>query len=710
MANTKLIDSTVMISRGRENEPTSIRFRDIGETAPLTGRTIVIDRFINVMLDKRAPGLWAGVVGGPKTKIEHLAELAVTHGVVGQIADDLLDAELVRRINDKLIRSNQRFKSGVLTMDQVSLLRAVSAAIGASTAATDPKRHVARVITELLSRAYTQLNVMVPFVGAVELEYHSTPVADTDTLIKAAQVATVAEVFEAIELGGAFKDAKEFNPTIAETLLGPLLVSAANRLMNSLRYEMYMRDTAILVGRYITKAGNLPDHVRDNPDLAYLASNASFALGALGRTDEPIRTPDFDLREAITYTVMRLRELRRFETVSIDRFREMYTHELVKAPSGYIAGVYVQRNDTLSLRAQVSKFVDRTEYTAQCPVEVGEAYLAPLSEAVQRAFEGSVLQRTTSVAAQHLITVDWENDDSGNGGRAFLNGVTPAEELLYGMAHADRLYVTDLASNPDAEGTPGQPRLIMEVADGKVFYQAKGQYTGAAVTTDDPAEILILKGADAIGSTPFPTRPQTIMDDMRKALLPALPIDLVVDLAKPVRVVLPELDGTQLELEVSLQQLLGLTEIGTLYLTVEGEARRQITDSFAALVAVYNELRGYADETAPRLLARQVATAAHALIGRIAAGESFNRFLNTLFVMFMQDAQFKGRKHMLRAHLSSAYVQHQLVLSASMLILLKLGLVPFGLHEDLAEMFASQDVVEIAVTSEAWERAMRPRN
>lgn len=711
--NVQLLDGTIAVTRGRTTESTKSRFRPIRPTEPLLGRTLSVDKFINVMLDKRAPGLWAGVVGGPKSKVEHLAELVVSNGLVASVADELMDINLMRKINDKLIRANQRFKAGVITIDHVSLTKAVSSAVGATTSKGDPKRIVARVITELLSRAYVKLNVMLPFNGAVELHCYERPVATTDAIINSAQIANVAEVFEAIELGSAFNDAKEFNPAIAETLLGPLLTTAANRLMNVVRFDRYVRDTVTLVGRYITKAHDLPDHVRDSADLAYLASNASIAIGAIRAAGNPISTPDFDLREAITYTVMRVRELKRYETISLERFKSMYTHEIVKAPNGAIVGVFLRRNEAFRLASQVSRFTDRGDYTIQQPLAAHEAYVTPVVDAINRAFAGDILGNTLAVAAQHLITRQWEVDEQAEGGHCFVHNLTEDEEYMYGLAQAERLYVTELmtleASREALLVTPqSEPRIVFEVADGKVFYQARGVYSGAAVLTSDPLEVVLLNGTDFAGSTPFPQRPQTIPDEYRSTILPAMPNELIIDLERAVAIKLPMLGDSELVENISLHSLLGFEGTGACHMTQDFNARAQITAAFAGLVLVYQQLRAL-DGVTDEFLARQVATAAHTLVGNIVRDSAFTRLLETIFVQFVQNPSFRGRQRELRAHLSDAFVKHQLTLSAASLLLLKTGVLPFGVQEDLSSMFAEENTVEIAITSAAWDQALRSR-
>lgn len=317
-ANCAFVGEGLNVRRGEKVNPVflPVSFRPIHATEMQPGgRSRSLNRFLSVMINKRAPGMWAGVVGGPKSKVEHLAELTVDNNLEAEIAAVFSDVELMRKINDKLIRGNARYKSGVFTVDYLSLLRAVAFAVGASPTVKDAKWVVTRIVTELLSRAYTKLNVMVPFVGSAELSWHMRPIAVLDDLIHSSQVATINEVFEAIELGAAFDGSKEFNPAVSEAMIGPLLTAAANRIMNSLRYAKYMRDTAALVGVKLVNPSALPEHLQDNADLDFLATNASFAIGAIAHAHDPISTPAFDQRDAIQYTVMRLREMKQFETV-----------------------------------------------------------------------------------------------------------------------------------------------------------------------------------------------------------------------------------------------------------------------------------------------------------------------------------------------------------------------------------------------------------
>jgi len=708
MANVIKTTDTLQMKNGRKlPDELNTTIRRVRAFEPLQGTTKSIERPTNVMLDKRGPGLWQGIIGGPKSKVEHLAELMVSHSIVEDVATSLMDGNLLRSVNDKIVRNNQRFRAGVFTMDYASLFKAVAATVGSGRSATDPKRHVTRVITELISRAYTKMAVMVPFVGAVELLYEAQPIATTKSIIHAANVAAVAEVLEAIDLAINVKDAKEFSPVVTEGLLGPQLTQAASRLMATVRYVNYMRDTAVLVGRYLAKPGELPDHVRDNADLTYLATNASFALDAIQMADNMIVTPDFDLREAISYTVTRLRELKRFETISLDRFAEMYTHQIVHAPSGYVSGVSVHRNEVFNIGSQVSKFVDREDYYLQSALPVAEAYLTPITEAINRAFGDGMLIKTVDIAAQHLITRLHERDDDSTGGYLLALNMSEEELRMYALAFADRLYVVN------QEGTDGNAvgsRIIMGVSDNKTFYEALGLYSGNEILVDDPAEVLILSGKTHEGTGTFPARPQSILDDLRYSVLADLgPENLMLQLDKSFKFDLPMFNKKKVVVNQSLQHLLGLESLNEIHYTVNLTAADLVTNAFATLTYIHDYLQTSELET-DKMLAHQVAVATHTLYGRVASNDAVIRLMRTIFTRVIQDPLFTTDKNALRAHLSATVAQQRLALSTTSMLLLKTGLLQYGLQEDISQMFNVENVAEIAATAESWYTVMKPIN
>lgn len=712
--NSRLDDGQLFIRRGSTVPvPLPVFHREIEETTVREGTARSMPRPLTVMLDKGAPGLRCAVVGGPKCKVEHLAELAVAADVVGDIADHLADVELVRRVNDALIRGNMRYKSGVLTLDFLSLHRAVQRAVGGSMARTDPKWIVGRVLAEFFSRAYEKMGVMVTFVGGLELEWRLDPVADSDTLINASRVATVTEVFEAIQLGSAFDGVKEFNPAITETLMGPLLASAANKLHNSFRYDQYMRDTRTMVGMRLINPSFLPTHMQDNPDLEFLSTNASFALGALNHATDAILTPDFELREAVVYTVMRLREMKRFETWTLERFASHYGVEQVLSPSGYNAGVYVYRREEIKPSGQITRFMERGDVVMQQPSEVAEAFMSPYFDAISGTLGADVVQRTVSVAAQHVIVGTHQQFADGAGGSVYGFNMTERELMMLALAHSKTLTIGGIGATIDSAH---DPVIYYEVADLKAFYESRGLPNGSGMSTTDPAEVLILAQVKNNDPAPFPVRPQTIMDDMRNLVLSQIPEEFTVNgdvhpgviaLDKTVKVELPALDGAGLVRQESLQDLIGLSGIGKLHLTVELELRRHVSAGFAALCDIYNKLA--AGSGAQPLHARQVAVSMYSMLSTLAKHSAFLPMMRTIMRRFVNDPAFAAQRTQLRDHFQQDYVKHNVALNTAFMLLLKSGLLEFGVHEDMIKIFDAETVIDIAVTAEHWQAALSQR-
>lgn len=283
--------------------------------------------------------------------------------------------------------------------------------------------------------------------------------------------------------------------------------------------------------------------------------------------------------------------------------------------------------------------------------------------------------------------------------------------MMLGLAHAEYLSLGGI----DDEGLL-TPQIYMEVPDLKMFYESRGMATGSGIMTSDPAEVLILRGVEKNDPAPFPLRPQVILDDVRRVVLSQLPNTFKVDglevaglleMSKPVRIKLAMLGDTPVQRLESIQDILGLAEVGELHLTVEQSMYQLLSSTFAALVATHDMLLQHGDSG--RMLAKQVAVAMHALVARLASHSAFTPLLRTMMLRFVHDPVFKGRHAALRAHLQEAFVRHQLGLNAAFMVMLKLGLLEFGVHEDITRIFDDQGVVEIAVTSESWQDVMNVR-
>lgn len=374
------------------------------------------------------------------------------------------------------------------------------------------------------------------------------------------------------------------------------------------------------------------------------------------------------------------------------------------------------RHSPLKLSTQVTRFVDRADVVVQLQSQIGEAYVSPLAESINRAFEGAILDRSTAFAAQQLIALTYENSDESDGGYVFYHGLTADEQFVLGLAYAEYLTLGNisLVQNGDmADVSMDAPTVFFEVPDRKMFYSTRGLLSGSTVTTVDPAEVIILRGIEKNDPAPFPLRPQTILDDVRRVVLGVRPdtfqvdgaaVDGLIELGKAVRIKLPMLGSTPVVRSESIQDLLGLAEIGELHLTVEQSAHISLTSAFASMVACYHDVKKHGDAGA--LMAHQIAVAMHSLVGRVAAHSAFVPLLRTMMQRFVHDPAFAGRHKAMRAHLQEAYVRHELALNAAFMVMLKLGLLEFGVHEDMTTIFDDENVVEIAVTAENWHAAM----
>lgn len=710
----KLINDHLHITSGKDSKiETGVNIRRVRDTKPSTGIVLPFAKPLSIMLDKRAPGLYVEHISGPKARMEYLAELTVHKDLIAQVAEVLMDFELLRKVHDKLVRNNQRIKTNVLTIDYPTLLRAVSAAINAKASQGDPRRIVAWVLTELLAKPYTKQAVMVPFVGAIELERFSDPIATTTSLKTAAMVSVVADVFDAIQVGDAFGKTREFNAAAAEAILSPILLTAGNRLMNVLRYQRYMEDAAIMVGRYLVDLSALPDHVRDNADLPYLASNFSFAYGALTMAGNPITTPDFNLDEALSWTAMKLREMRRFETIPLEKFRDMYAINVARLPTGRLAGVHVYRNVAFKLGAQVTQFYDREEYVMQVRSEVGEAYLAPLADAVNAGFGGSRLMATSALAMDHYITakVEADNDNTAAFGTSF--NMSEMERIALAVAWSRNIFIADISGRqapgdigPAIDLPMGLPRLMFEVGDNKAHYVGKALYTGSTAMTDDPYELLILLGEDKEPKVDFPLRPQSIMDDARRMVLLSRHAGMFSSLSRNMTIELPRMGDKKIETTVSIQQLLGLEDIGDLEVTVEEAPQQIVRDTFTAMLFAAEALRTKSTEV-HKMLAHQIIVAMHELMMNVGRATAMRRINQTVFVRLLQTPDITGAKSLLRSHLLGDVAQHRLITSMTFLILARLGILEFELKQDIVNAFNEENVVEIAATAESWQEADR---
>lgn len=699
----------IVIEAGRDVAVAPIIYRETAHTEPFGPDAIHVLPFTTVMLDKRAPGLFTSTLSGANAKLEWLAEMMVRSGSVAEVARALMKHDIVAQVNDRLLKGSARFKQGAVLMSYPALYRTMIDITGAPNDRMDAKRVTARVLTELFMRIYSAFNVMMPSRPIYAQESYSRPVAMTSDLISASHVATVTEVLETLKLGVSMKE-KEFSAQVVETVLGPVLIGAANRLLAAEKYNRWMVDAASIVGLYLRNVDDPAlENLRDDGNLQILATNASFAVDAMvmERFGRGVISPPHEHREILAYAALRLRELRRYESVSLEKFANMYSFSQIKTAKGHTAGVYVHRNADVTCNAKAITLHEDGGVIIPLNAHTLDPYIPMMNEFVNAAFGGSTPVAAGHAFASHIIARSLERDPTKGTGRVLAFNITEDELRMLACAHADELIIS---SNVTRVGPGGSPTMFFGVRDGKVVYTSSAYYNGTQVYTSDPSEVLILTGEDYTGNQRFVTKPQTYAEDIFGGLLDQVDTTSLYNSAtRVVNVELPLPDGTNVDLGISLHGLLtGSEPTNDLasYIAIDRQAADVITAFLALGVVAYNDLAAQDDPT-DRVMAEQVATGLHHVISRFTSPIGFSRFMRTLNIQLMGSDSFGTRDK--RALLTNTVSQHSLAIRLVMAMLLRMGLVPYGIPNDVIEILTNAKSIERAATSDAFKNILTGR-
>lgn len=696
---------TIITSAGDQMSEAKVIYRRTTATDPVGADAVHIMPFTSIMLDKRAPGMFSNALSGPAAKLEWLAELLVSSGQVAQTAKLLLQHDLVARVNERLLRGNARFKQGTVLMSHPALFRAMLEITSASNDRADPRRITARVMTELFARIYTAFNVIMPYRSVYAQEVYDRPVATTTDLIAASHVATVTETLEALKLGTAMKE-KEFTAGVVETILGPVLLNAANKLLAAEKYNRWMRDAACIVGMFLRNSANpLLDSLRDDGNLHVLATNASFSFEAMSATVvNDVLSPVHEHRDILQYAALRLRELRRYETISMDRFANMYSYSGVKTAKGRTAGVFVSRNLEMTCNSKAIILESDSDVLVPMNAYAIDPYVPMLNEFVNSAFAGNSAVNAAHAFAQHVIAREIERDPELAGGRIVGFNITEDELRMLACANSDEVIISSQASLVATD-----PVVFFGVRDGRVNYTCDAYYNGTSIYTTEPGEVLILKGEDFDGNQRFTTKPQTYAEEVFAGLVDTLNPELYNSASRVVQVTMPLPDGQDITIDLSLYGLLtGLSTKPDLdtYLAVDRQAADVVQAFFALALVSYADLVTQTDPT-DKVMAEQVATGTHELVSRFVKPVGFTRFLRTLNLQLMATPAFGSRDK--RALLTNMVSQHSLAIRLAVSLMLRMGLIPYGMHNDIVAMLTDSRAVERAATSEAFRSIMSTR-
>lgn len=679
--------------------PTAVHH--INETEPFaskvgpSGAPNVVAPFLAVMLDKRAPGLFTSAYGGPAAKLEWLAEMMVSKGVVANIARELMRHDLISKVNAQILRSNARFKSGTVIMSYPFLYRTLLEIVGAGKDMNDPNRVVARVLTELLARVYSEFGVMMPYKTFYSQNYYDNVVATTGDLIRAAYVATVSETLEVMRIGSAMKE-REFSAAVVESVLGPNLINAANKLLAAERYNRWMRDAAILTGKFLLNSADaVLDSLRDDANLQLLSTNASWALGAaaMSVSADPA-SPQHEHTELLAYASLRLRELRRYETVSMERFRGMYSSIIIKTAKGAVAGAFVARNADIRSAVKAATLHEDSDIVIPMAAPMLDPYMPMLNELSNSAFGGDVARNAAYAFSTHLIGRTAETQDVHTIVRYC---VTQNEMDMLGIAFATQILISSVGV---------QTTIYHGVRDGKVFYEGSAYYDGDYAWTTDPAEVLLLLGEDHLGSQKFTTKPQTFDENMFGGLLDVINGQLYSAATRRIAVNLPMADGSEFSTQLSLYNLVtGEDEEPILkqYVAIDRQVMEFVGSMYALGIYAYDVL-SMSTSSVEVAMAEQIAIGIHDVTSRYVKPVGFSRFMKTVQTLMIKESSMSKRDA--RALLTNVTAKHALAVRVAGAMMVRTGLIPFGLQDDIIELLSTSNAVERAATSEAFNATL----
>lgn len=691
-------DGQIVVSNGTATKVLSASMRDITLTEPMGSegfKLTPVQTFQTVMMDKRAPGLFTASFAGPNAKMEWLAEQMVKADVVARTARLMVQPDLIEQINSRLLKNNSRFRRDVVALSYPALYRAVREIAGAGSDLKDPNRVVARILTELLARSYAALGVMMPTKPFFAQTYYENAVAGTRDLIEAAHVATVTDVLETIKLGEALK-VKEVAPGVVENIMGPMMVQAAHKLLSAEKYNRWMRDAACIVGKYLRNADDpVLDSMRDNGDLMALALNASFGYEAAALfSSKAVLSPAHEHSELLGYAALRLRELKRYETVSVEKFRSMYHVEFSKTAKGYIAGVFVSPNMVPKSAVKGIVFADAGDMKVPLHSHILDPYVAGLNDMANSAFSGESIRSSAAFITSHVMARAAE-ERGEEFGKVALFMMSEKDLAMLGLVSSDTLI---FASNEL------DTRVYYGVRDAKLYYKGDAYYTGDLVYTMDPGEALIVSGSARFATQVMPTRPQTYPEELLGGLIDGIDPELYVLSTKRTALKFPY--GSEfIDLDISLHSLLtdsDKEEIAPDYIARDTLMSDWISAYFGLALVCYNELIN-SENAVDRVIAEQIATNMHDSVARFAKSASFGLFKRTI-MQRLAAARVGDRD--VRRTLSMPAVQHEIAIRLAVTLLLRMGMQPYGMQDDVISVLQDSNALERAITSDAFGRAM----
>jgi hypothetical protein len=512
-----------------------------------------LERITDFMYDQRAIGYRAISIGGADGSFEPLAETIVRNDLETQLAAVMQNGEILYSVFDALFPKRETLKltaqQGMMTMPL--LLDAYTRALPQDIEAP-VLRSLASILAELTATALRPLNLILPFAGLVSLSEHSAVFPTISVILESARVKRISDILEAMKLEREIGRVKTLSGAALYSALMPMFARAGRLLLQTTAQELEMQDSFLLLKYYVTRDDRLPRILLKNPNLEAMATNLTLVLAACSVEDREMQLPEYYFERALSDTLLRLKELKRFSTKHISEVREWFTHHVIfDTPGQKVSGLVFGRNLLLENKPQVTIFsmigTSQRPLWSQTPYPVAENRVEPV---LSHLF-------TTELRTEHMIAVTagvatYATDLLDKEPTVFFTcGATELDLFYYAAALSRMLILTQ---------TDDGYSVAFYNEDIPLNYDTKSIIVGTKILSHDPAEGVIHTGLfEQTGTGAYPTRIQGVPETTRSQLFYNNPDSFTLSLGLPINLTI-ESDSVALNVSTSLAKLLVLPE------------------------------------------------------------------------------------------------------------------------------------------------------
>lgn len=642
-------------------------------------------------VDRRAIGYRATSIGGREGGFEALAEMIARDDLEQELASALANGELMVRVFDRIFPKKETLRvtanQGLLTMPQL-----VEAYRQALTGENKSRTTLAQILAEVTAHSLKHLNLILPFDGFVTVDPHVELFPSFTTLIEAARVKRITDVLESLKMSPEIGKVKTLSAVALYSALQPMFTRAARALLQTVDQDMYLQDALLLLRLYVAQDPALPRVLANNDNLRSMSTNLTYVLASAEQPLRDLVVPEYMMADVISDANLRLRGLKRFETIHLDQLRSWYTHYTVSDGTGQrVVGLVFARNYKAENRTQVTVFnqISSPNYPVwtQTDFALAANRLDPvLSDLFSKSLDTKAMTAIATSVAHYLPHENEDQDETAS--VFFVNGSTERELCYYAAANVRHL-VLNATSDAFSLG------YVLE--DTELNYRTQALVLGTRILTTDAAEAIIHSGVrEFVGEGVVPTRIQGIPETVRQSLLLVNPSDFVVPLAQPINIKV-DLNEIELSCETSVADLLMLPRQLKLSFTIPLANTVLVHDYVGALLAMADSVDITRSEgEIARLRAATALSNMLLSVSGSAAGRSITR---AVFIKLMQSVPSGNEREAVRGKLRHAELSYKIALRVAAELLAALGFLTKQHADDILSLIGATGLERFMVGS-----------